>query len=914
LQRSYTIPDSITTWEITALAINNKTGLGLSEPLKIKSDLDIFAHIKMPYSAQRYEQITVYAVIYNYRGRTKANIYLKGHETFCSIAEAGKNSPIVKVEILANDGIAIPFTIIPLHIGEIPIEFVVNTETDSDRILKKLTVVPEGVEEEVVRSILLDPQGIKKDTQKQVSGSFEQKNKRSQVNSETVTLPDQFIPESQKAMVYVTGNLMSAGVEDVIENGLANLIKLPTGCGEQTMIKMAPLVYVLRYLYSTKNGVTADVERKAYNFMREGYNNELQWRRDDNSYSVWGNRSPASTWLSAFVNKVFCQATRYIKDDIDNNVLCDTLKFLESIQASDGSFPEGYPVIHKEMIGGVASKLSLTAFVLISLMECNSQCIKADSRVIIEAGNFLNRQLSGITSGYSMSVVSYALAITNNANKAGAYMKLKRMLSRETKDGRERNYIKDGGPALQVESTAYTLLTMAALNKLDDAGPVVVWLTEHRNSRGSFYSTQDTVIALQALSEYCSKTAGSELDLKVTVTASNKDVRKTFFVSNENALVRQEFEITQAIPGRITVDTVGTGTAQLQIEWRYNKPQRKNENCEYVVEVETMESSDNIVNDATEIKKWQNDKKYKSVKQKQLKKCKKRCKKRCKKNKKCRRKCVKGCKKKVQESQQGDQVTNRIDVKVCLSHKFSNGSSMTIAEVGILTGFKANEESVKKLLSSGRDPKIDNYEINDRFLVLYLQKIRKVKSCFSFTLNKVFEVGVLQSVPVVVYDYYEPETKCTQFYGPKADSQLLKTICNGNECVCIQDKVCSEERSFIAKELKNWACQRSDFVILGEVRDIEVNDAWRKITLRIQKVYKKGKKDFVTGRKIDIYQSKSCSSPSLHVGTKLVLMLKEKSLLVLNKDAFVLKWPANVKKISLLEQALEAVQLGHYCG
>jgi len=34
-----------------------------------------------------------------------------------------------------------------------------------------------------------------------------------------------------------------------------------------------------------------------------------------------------------------------------------------------------------------------------------------------------------------MSLASYALAITNNANKAGAYMKLKRMLSRETKDG-----------------------------------------------------------------------------------------------------------------------------------------------------------------------------------------------------------------------------------------------------------------------------------------------------------------------------------------------------------------------------------------------------------------------------------------------------------------------------------------------
>lgn len=63
---------------------------------------------------------------------------------------------------------------------------------------------------------------------------------------------------------------MSAGVEDIIEKGLDNLIQLPTGCGEQTMIRMAPLVYVLKYLYSIKNGVTADIEKKAYGFMRRG--------------------------------------------------------------------------------------------------------------------------------------------------------------------------------------------------------------------------------------------------------------------------------------------------------------------------------------------------------------------------------------------------------------------------------------------------------------------------------------------------------------------------------------------------------------------------------------------------------------------------------------------------------------------
>ena len=65
---------------------------------------------------------------------------MKGHETFCSIAEAGKNSLIIDLLIPANDAIAVPFTIIPLQIGEIPIEFVVNTMNGGDRILKKLTV------------------------------------------------------------------------------------------------------------------------------------------------------------------------------------------------------------------------------------------------------------------------------------------------------------------------------------------------------------------------------------------------------------------------------------------------------------------------------------------------------------------------------------------------------------------------------------------------------------------------------------------------------------------------------------------------------------------------------------------------------------------------------------------------------
>ncbi len=65
----YTVPDSITTWEVMALSINDKDGLGLSNTLVLESSKNVFIHIKMPYSVQRMEQITVYAVVYSYNER-----------------------------------------------------------------------------------------------------------------------------------------------------------------------------------------------------------------------------------------------------------------------------------------------------------------------------------------------------------------------------------------------------------------------------------------------------------------------------------------------------------------------------------------------------------------------------------------------------------------------------------------------------------------------------------------------------------------------------------------------------------------------------------------------------------------------------------------------------------------------------
>ena len=50
---------------------------------------------------------------------------------------------------------------------------------------------------------------------------------------------------------------------------LGKPLRMPMGCGEQTMIFLAPNVYVMQYLLRTRQ-VTADIESKAYRMIQSG--------------------------------------------------------------------------------------------------------------------------------------------------------------------------------------------------------------------------------------------------------------------------------------------------------------------------------------------------------------------------------------------------------------------------------------------------------------------------------------------------------------------------------------------------------------------------------------------------------------------------------------------------------------------
>lgn len=99
-----------------------------------------------------------------------------------------------------------------------------------------------------------------------------------------------------------------------------------------------------------------------------GYQRQLTYKRSDGSYSAFGNRDKyGSMWLTSFVLKSFAKASKHIY--IDSKELHEAKEWILSWQDADGSFPAVGKIMNRDLQGGVNAKVSLTAYVVIALLD-----------------------------------------------------------------------------------------------------------------------------------------------------------------------------------------------------------------------------------------------------------------------------------------------------------------------------------------------------------------------------------------------------------------------------------------------------------------------------------------------------------------------------------------------------------------
>lgn len=346
-----TVPDTITSWIITGLSVNSNFGLGLTKnPKTLKVFQPFFISVNLPYSVKRGEIVSIPIVVFNYLETDLPTELIvhndDGKFEFVDDSKDTTGSKKRSITVPSNNGLTSTYLIRFKKAGEIPIKVTATSATAGDAIERILKVEPEGVPQFVNEAIFVDLRDSKE--------KFE--------TERNVIVPANAVPDSVKINVNAIGDLLGGTMEN-----LQNLIRLPTGCGEQNMLKFVPNIVVLDYLKAA-NSLKSNVESKAIKYLLSGYQRELTYRHRDGSFSSFGKLDKSgSTWLTAFVAKSFNQAKKYI--DIEDKVIDEALMWLSLSQAKDGSFPEAGQISHEALQGASNKGIALTAYTAIAFLE-----------------------------------------------------------------------------------------------------------------------------------------------------------------------------------------------------------------------------------------------------------------------------------------------------------------------------------------------------------------------------------------------------------------------------------------------------------------------------------------------------------------------------------------------------------------
>ena len=102
------------------------------------------------------------------------------------------------------------------------------------------------------------------------------------------------------------------------------------------------------------------------------------------------------------------------------------------------------------------------------------------------------------------------------------------------------------------------------MREISEALPIVKWISRNRNILGGFRTTQDTCVALKALSAYAILAFMGGMDLSVTLASTNFDFEKSFVLNDQSSDVINRSKIP-SLPTEIFVNSHGTGCALMQV-------------------------------------------------------------------------------------------------------------------------------------------------------------------------------------------------------------------------------------------------------------------------------------------------------------------------------------------------------------
>jgi CD109 antigen len=565
-----TAPDTLTSWRLCAFSLHPTLGLAIAPtPPTLAVSMPFYVRAALPYSIVRGEKALLRVGLFsNFSVPCTATVSLVNASGSGFELDAGAPESVT-VTLQPGGSAGVSFAVTPSALGALSLSLTAQARDDAGAVLgadalrAPLTVVAEGIAAEVTQNVLL-----------RVGGDAAAADAATIL---TAAPPASAVRGSARATLSVVGDIMGQTLA-----GLGALLTIPSGCGEQNMIGLAPNVAVLEYLAATPGAAPAPaLAASALSNAAIGYQRELTYRHADGSFSAFGESdAEGSTWLTAFVLKVFSAASG-AGVAVDASVLSAAATFLTSHQAASGAFQSVGNVIHTDMVSGATGEVSLTAYILAALLAAPPSA-GVSSSAIASAAAFLALRPAAAGDAYAATLRAHALAAAcatrtlRCADAATAAAAADALAT--TTAGVLRHWeaprvtpaanVYWQAPPADIELTGYAVLTLLALGRTSDATDPARWLVSQRSGGGGFSSTQDTVVGLDALAAFAAATYSTPPALTLAVSGDGIAAATSVAITAPTASLLQQLDVPAG--STVAVTASGSGTALVQLTTRYN--------------------------------------------------------------------------------------------------------------------------------------------------------------------------------------------------------------------------------------------------------------------------------------------------------------------------------------------------------
>lgn len=458
--------DSITDWRVTSMANSINGDLGSSTAHLVVFQ-DFFIDLDLPVMLTQNDIISLPVAIYNYlKESQEIKIEFEEQPWFEMLDRKEKS-----VTLKPNDISVLYFRIRAKEVGTKRLTVRAFGRKMSDAISREIEVVPDG-----------------KDISRSVSGRL------SGTVTKTVLIPENAISNSGKLVVKIYPGFFSQVVE-----GLDKVLRMPSGCFEQTSSTTYPNVMVYDYMKRT-NQLNPELQAKAETYISSGYQRLLTFETDTpGGFSLFG-RSPPETVLTAYGLMEFTDMSRV--HSVDLNVLKRMQDFLVSRQNPDGSWDSGRGLETGQHY--LSSKIQATCYVMWALAHSG----RRDNLFRPESFISSNLDLSD-TDTYTLAMCANALEEYRPSNPYARNI-MDEIDSRKVEDSdtiywpesdSEADTFMGGyGRAKEIETTAMAALAYLKLNyRINSVQKMLNYIIAQKDSFGTWHTTQSTVLSMKAL-------------------------------------------------------------------------------------------------------------------------------------------------------------------------------------------------------------------------------------------------------------------------------------------------------------------------------------------------------------------------------------------------------------------------------